>query len=113
MVGSVSISRAKLHRWKLCLTSLLCQVPARFGLIDDSPLRWVKFEAEILKLQVEAPKGTKYKVLYVGRHGQGFRMPFHFAFNSRLLANNEIDNLAEATYGTPASSFTDLIRQQG
>jgi len=47
-------------------------IPPRFGLIDDSPERWTKFQDELDKLNAQATGGTKYKVLFVGRHGQGY-----------------------------------------
>ncbi|TCD63087.1 hypothetical protein EIP91_006014 [Steccherinum ochraceum] len=45
-------------------------LPPRFGLIDITPERWQKFEHAIAKLN--SGEGAKYKVIYLGRHGQGF-----------------------------------------
>jgi len=59
-------------------------IPARFGLVDDSPQRWHKFQEELDKLNAEAAEGVGYKVLFIGRHGQGYH------------------NLAEAFYGSDA-----------
>ncbi|KZW00321.1 phosphoglycerate mutase [Exidia glandulosa HHB12029] len=58
--------------------------PASFGLIDESPLRWLKLKAKILSLNLFAPRNTQYKLLFLGRHGEGWH------------------NVAEAFYGTPA-----------
>ncbi|KAF8532048.1 phosphoglycerate mutase [Gautieria morchelliformis] len=49
------------------------QVPPRFGLIDSSPARWNVFKAKIMDLNKTAPNETTYRVLFLGRHGQGFR----------------------------------------
>ncbi|KAJ9110182.1 hypothetical protein QFC20_003034 [Naganishia adeliensis] len=43
-----------------------------FGLLDETPDRWTKFKAAVEKLQREAPDNVKYKVLFSGRHGQGW-----------------------------------------
>ncbi|TBU47436.1 histidine phosphatase superfamily, partial [Dichomitus squalens] len=58
-------------------------LPPRFGLLDDSPQRWKTFQARIDTLNADAPSGTRYKVFYFSRHGQG-----------------GADNVAEAKYGT-------------
>jgi len=47
-------------------------IPPRFGLIDDSPERWTKFQNELDQFNAQATEGTKYKVLFIGRHGQGY-----------------------------------------
>ncbi|KAI1794895.1 histidine phosphatase superfamily [Ganoderma leucocontextum] len=57
-------------------------LPPRFGLVDDSPQRWKTFQARINELNAAAPQGTKYKVFYLSRHGQG------------------VHNVGEAKYGT-------------
>ncbi|PCH39994.1 phosphoglycerate mutase-like protein [Wolfiporia cocos MD-104 SS10] len=59
-------------------------LPSHFGLLDDSADRWSKFTTRIAELNGSAPSGTMYKVLFLGRHGQGFH------------------NVAEAKYGTEA-----------
>jgi len=59
-------------------------VPPRFGLLDESPNRWAKFIAHIEQLNRDADSFMSYKVLFLGRHGQGFH------------------NVAEAKYGTQA-----------
>ncbi|KAJ9109109.1 hypothetical protein QFC21_000437 [Naganishia friedmannii] len=43
-----------------------------FGLLDETPHRWAKFKAAVEKLQQEAPENVKYKVMFCGRHGQGW-----------------------------------------
>ncbi|KAG6895881.1 hypothetical protein C0992_011802 [Termitomyces sp. T32_za158] len=60
------------------------QVPAHFGLLDDSPDRWSTFFDQIHTLNEEADNSTSYKVFFLSRHGEGFH------------------NVAEAKYGTPA-----------
>lgn len=59
-------------------------LPPSFGLVDKSPLRWVKLRAKIFSLNLFAPRNTQYKLLFLGRHGEGWH------------------NVAEAFYGTPA-----------
>jgi len=46
--------------------------PDRFGLIDDKGKYWKKFQEDIKKLNKKAEKYTEYKVLYLGRHGEGW-----------------------------------------
>ncbi|KAF9236217.1 histidine phosphatase superfamily [Melanogaster broomeanus] len=48
-------------------------IPPRFGLKDDSDDRWEKFKGEIGRLSAGALPTTQYKVIYLGRHGQGYR----------------------------------------
>lgn len=67
-----------------------------FGLINrtypaDSTLhsphnltQWQRFKHQITQLNRKAPRGTEYKLLYMGRHGDGYH------------------NDAQAYYGTPA-----------
>lgn len=65
-----------------------------FGLINQTYIgsscyganytQWQKFAAEVARLNIEAPRGTEYKLLFIGRHGEGFH------------------NAAETFYGTPA-----------
>jgi len=59
-------------------------VPPRFGLIDTSNDRWIKFEATIRQLNQDAPIGTTYKFFLLSRHGEGYH------------------NLALERYGRPA-----------
>lgn len=59
-------------------------VPPRLGLIDDSPAYWLKFKAHIEKLNLKANRRTSFKVIFFGRHGQGWH------------------NVAEDKYGTEA-----------
>lgn len=44
--------------------------------------QWQRFEREIERLNQESPESTIYKLLYIGRHGQG------------------VHNVAEDFYGT-------------
>ncbi|PPJ57235.1 hypothetical protein CBER1_02848 [Cercospora berteroae] len=46
--------------------------------------QWQKFEREVNALNAAADTNTAYKVIFMGRHGEGFH------------------NLAESTFGTPA-----------
>ncbi|KAK7062789.1 putative phosphoglycerate mutase pmu1 [Paramarasmius palmivorus] len=64
--------------------SSLVFIPPRFGLLDDSDNHWDELLAKVDRLNCEAEKGTSYKVVIFGRHGQGFH------------------NVAEAKYGTEA-----------
>lgn len=46
--------------------------------------QWQRFEHYVKVLNAKAPKNVEYKVLYMGRHGEGYH------------------NVAESYYGTPA-----------
>ena len=46
--------------------------------------QWQRFNHQVTQLNREAPRGTEYKLLYMGRHGDGYH------------------NDAQAYYGTPA-----------
>ena len=46
--------------------------------------QWQRFERQLSHFNYDAPHGTQYKLLYIGRHGDGYH------------------NDAEAYYGTPA-----------
>ncbi|KAL8916151.1 MAG: hypothetical protein Q9208_008688 [Pyrenodesmia sp. 3 TL-2023] len=46
--------------------------------------QWQRFANQVFRLNREAPHGTQYKLLYMGRHGEGYH------------------NAAESYYGTPA-----------
>ncbi|KAL2056144.1 hypothetical protein ABVK25_003787 [Lepraria finkii] len=46
--------------------------------------QWQRFERQVSQFNRDAPSGTQYKLLYMGRHGDGYH------------------NDAEAYYGTPA-----------
>ncbi|WRT65747.1 uncharacterized protein IL334_002695 [Kwoniella shivajii] len=43
-----------------------------FGLVDSSAERWNNLRRDVKKLQDEADAGTLYKVMFLGRHGQGW-----------------------------------------
>lgn len=51
---------------------------------SDPPTQWQQFAQEVKRLQDQCEPGTDYKVLFMGRHGEGEH------------------NAAEAYYGTPA-----------
>jgi len=68
----------------LTVPSRVPALPPRFGLIDDSPDCWTKFKARVSHLNGTAPAGMTYKLLWMGRHGQGWH------------------NVGEAKYGTKA-----------
>ncbi|KAI0357434.1 phosphoglycerate mutase-like protein [Trametes cingulata] len=57
-------------------------LPQRFGLLDESPERWTNLQKRIEELNGAAPEGTRYKLFFFIRHGQGHH------------------NVAEAKYGT-------------
>ncbi|KAJ7908384.1 histidine phosphatase superfamily [Mycena leptocephala] len=59
-------------------------VPARFGLLDSSDARWSKLTAKLRELNASAGDDASYKVIFFGRHGQGYH------------------NVAEEKYGTKA-----------
>ncbi|KAH0840201.1 hypothetical protein J3R83DRAFT_1202 [Lanmaoa asiatica] len=48
------------------------RVLPRFGLIDKRTNRWTTFVAEIKKLNTTAEPGVKFKVFFLGRHGEGY-----------------------------------------
>lgn len=47
-------------------------VPKRFGLIDGHDKYWRSFREKIKKMNKKSGKDTTYKVLFLGRHGEGF-----------------------------------------
>lgn len=51
---------------------------------EKKQTQWQRFEYQVSKLNKESGSKLKYKVLYMGRHGEGYH------------------NVAEAYYGTPA-----------
>ncbi|KAH9939812.1 histidine phosphatase superfamily [Amylocystis lapponica] len=46
--------------------------PPRFGLLDDSPDHWNSLRRRLDELNGDAPGGTAYKILFLGRHGEGY-----------------------------------------
>lgn len=58
--------------------------PSDASLHHGNPTQWQRFDHQLVRLNKEAPRGVQYKVLYVGRHGEGYH------------------NAAESYYGTPA-----------
>ncbi|KAG2143629.1 histidine phosphatase superfamily [Suillus clintonianus] len=71
------------------------ELPPRFGLIDSSDDRWKTFRQEIDRLNTSSPANTQYKVIFVGRHGQGFH------------------NVAEGKYGTEVRPTIYWAREYG
>ncbi|KAG8973651.1 hypothetical protein FRC05_008587 [Tulasnella sp. 425] len=70
--------------------------PPRFGLIDSSPGYWTKFKATVKKLNDEAGPSCSYKLVFIGRHGEGYH------------------NVAEAFYGTKAwDDYWSLLNGNG
>jgi len=72
-------------------------LPDRFGLVDSSPQRWESFQDKVKALQHEEhAHDSKYKVFFVGRHGEGWH------------------NVAEAKYGTALwDSYWSLLNTDG
>ncbi|KAI0826769.1 phosphoglycerate mutase-like protein [Trametes gibbosa] len=62
--------------------TIIGALPRRLGLLDDSEGHWKLFTECIEALNAAAPRGTRYKVFFFVRHGQGHH------------------NVAEAKYGT-------------
>ena len=60
----------------------------------DTGTQWQRFEREVTRLQSEAEAGTVYKVLYLGRHGQG------------------VHNVAEKKYGTAEWDVSHLSQKK-
>jgi hypothetical protein len=71
-------------------TTAVEQVPARFGLVDNSPDRWKKLRAKIIEINStlqprgeddstvsrDAQSTSECKLLLLVRHGEGFRTSF-------------------------------------
>ncbi|KAK3068619.1 putative phosphoglycerate mutase pmu1 [Teratosphaeriaceae sp. CCFEE 6253] len=78
--------------WGIAIADL-GQTAANFGLINrtypatdgltTNLTQWQKFEAQVNALNADAPLNTAYKVLFMGRHGEGYH------------------NAAQTFYGTP------------
>lgn len=67
-----------------------------FGLLDKSEERWERFAERIDRLNRQADVGTAYKVLFVGRHGEGWH------------------NVGERKYGTKAwDSYWSMLEGDG
>jgi broad specificity phosphatase PhoE len=71
---------------------------------DEDLTQWQRFEKYITSLTKASTADTKYKVLYVGRHGEGYRthpsnIPPSLSLSSLTLSP---DNVGEAKYGTKA-----------
>ncbi|KAJ7474386.1 histidine phosphatase superfamily [Mycena galericulata] len=59
-------------------------VPPRFGLLESSETRWSTLSTKLRELNATAPGNSLYKLIFFGRHGQGYH------------------NIAEEKYGTKA-----------
>ncbi|KAJ1300361.1 hypothetical protein OPQ81_005180 [Rhizoctonia solani] len=88
--------------------------PDAFGLIDGkSKTCWSDFKTKIVKLQQDAPVGTKYAVCWFGRHGQGWHNVGEAKYGTKewdekwSLLNGD----GEITWG-PDPELTDLGKQQ-
>lgn len=55
--------------------------------------QWQRFEHKVFRLNRESGRNVQYKVLYMGRHGEGYH------------------NVAEAYYGTPAWDVSPVHRK--
>jgi hypothetical protein len=40
---------------------------------DERLTQWQRFEKYVIHLSNTSPTGTSYKVVYIGRHGEGYR----------------------------------------
>ncbi|KAF8524455.1 histidine phosphatase superfamily [Gautieria morchelliformis] len=89
------------------------QVPPRFGLIDSSPARWNVFKAKIMDLNKTAPNETTYRVLYLGRHGQGFHNVAETLYGSHEWNRHwaKLNGDKNMTWG-PDPKLTELGIQQ-
>ncbi|KAG8983388.1 hypothetical protein FRB93_007292 [Tulasnella sp. JGI-2019a] len=47
-------------------------LPNHFGLLDNSTNRWANFKHKFDSLIESAPVGTQYKLVVIGRHGEGW-----------------------------------------
>jgi len=63
------------------------------GQTDSSLTQWEAFAEEVDRLNAAAPKGTSYKLLFMGRHAEGYH------------------NAAESFYGTPAWNCYWAVRE--
>ncbi|KAG8907907.1 hypothetical protein FRB99_001767, partial [Tulasnella sp. 403] len=76
--------------------SIIGPVPERFGLLDNSSEYWTNFTSKVGELNRHASPHTAYKVVFLGRHGEGFH------------------NVAEAYYGTEAwDDYWSLLNGNG
>ena len=58
--------------------------PSDSNIYSDRLTQWQRFRRQVSQLNRRAPRGVKYKLIYMGRHGNGYH------------------NAAETYYGTPA-----------
>ncbi|KAF8138873.1 histidine phosphatase superfamily [Boletus edulis] len=89
-------------------------LPPRFGLKDDNDDRWVKFKGEIEQLNASAPSGTQYKVVFLGRHGEGYHnvaMKKYTVEACRCREWSKLDGDGELVWG-PDPDLTNLGVEQ-
>ncbi|KAN0092730.1 Histidine phosphatase superfamily [Tylopilus felleus] len=85
----------------------------RFGLIDDRTDRWTTFVAEIDKLNATAEPGVRFKVFFLGRHGQGYHNVGETKYDIKAWVEYwvKLNGDHEMTWG-PDSRLTLLGEQQ-
>jgi hypothetical protein len=72
--------------------------------LDTSSERWKNLKKRLDHLNENAPEGTAYKLVYFGRHGEGYRALL-FMFGSLKCETLPIDNVAIDKYGTQVRDF--------
>ncbi|KAG8843913.1 hypothetical protein FRB96_003696 [Tulasnella sp. 330] len=70
-------------------------LPDHFGLLDNSPHRWSTFNDKFDALVKSAPAGTQYKMVVIGRHGEGWH------------------NVADAKYGEEWGTKWGMLNGDG
>lgn len=98
----------------LAVADTISQEAVNFGLIDraydtDTPgdadlTQWQRFAAYVRHLIETSPADTTYKLIYNGRHGEGYRtsLPPPTNVAAAFPSNASQDNVGEAKYGTQA-----------
>ena len=77
----------------------------------ESKTPWQRFEHYVKTLNGNAEEGTEYKVLYLGRHGQGYHNVAESRYGTKLWdVSSAHFNLA---FLTPSSLFPFLFRSRG
>jgi broad specificity phosphatase PhoE len=87
-------------------------LPARFGLKEDSPDRWEIFMSKVSRLNREAKNGTKYKVFFFLRHGEGYHNVAKVKYGEKDWDNywTKLDGDAEYTWAD--ADLTDTGKAQ-
>ncbi|KIK96134.1 hypothetical protein PAXRUDRAFT_826291 [Paxillus rubicundulus Ve08.2h10] len=88
-------------------------VPPRFGLKDDSDDRWEKFKGKIEMLNSSEQPTTQYKVIFLGRHGQGYHNVAMAKYTTQCCVRSwtRLDGNGELVWG-PDPALTDLGLEQ-